>query len=74
MILLFALTITSTCIKAYEDIIGKRSAVYAAFSDISRFMVDCRSPCGPIVDRLDKWESALYGDFESNAVPVGSTS
>lgn len=34
-------------------------------------MVDCCSPCGPIVDWLDKWESGLYGDFESNAVPVG---
>lgn len=34
-------------------------------------MVDCCSPCGPIVDWLDKWESGLHSDFESNAVPVG---
>lgn len=56
---LLCFAITSKCIKAYEDIIGKKSAVYAALSDISRFMFDCCSPCGPIVHRLDKWVSVL---------------
>lgn len=62
MILFFALTITSTCIKAYEDIIGKRSAVYAAFSDISRFMVDCLHPAGQL------WIALINGSQHSKVI------
>lgn len=28
-------------------------------------MVDCRSPCGPIVAALDKWEWVVLGDFKA---------
>lgn len=28
-------------------------------------MVDCRSPCGPIVACLDKWEWVVLGDFKA---------
>lgn len=60
----FALTATTASIKAHTDIIGKRSAVYADLSDISRFIVDFCTSCGPIVDSLDKWKSVLGGDFK----------